>query len=90
MENMPSADAASAIGDWIGSGPGKVPGAVAIGCAGGKLKIRCFGVADVATGRPMAADTVGWLASKTKAIACALVLSYVEAGKLSLDEPIFR
>ena len=90
MENTPSAGAASAIGDWIGSGPGKVPGAVAIGCAGGKLQIRCFGVADVATGRPMAADTVGWLASNTKAIACALVLSYVEEGKLSLDEPIFR
>lgn len=90
MENMPSAGAASDIEDYVGSGPGKVPGAVAIGCAGGRLEIRCFGVADVATGRPMAADTVGWLASNTKAIACALVLSYVEEGKLALDDPISR
>ncbi|MBR1587841.1 MAG: hypothetical protein IJ658_05910 [Kiritimatiellae bacterium] len=37
MENMPSSDATSSIGDRIGSGPGKVPGAVAIGCAGGGL-----------------------------------------------------
>ena len=37
MENMPSAGAASDIEDYVGSGPGKVPGAVAIGCAGGGL-----------------------------------------------------
>ncbi|MBQ3811421.1 MAG: beta-lactamase family protein [Kiritimatiellae bacterium] len=91
MEDTPlSAAAADSPKDCIGSGPGKVPGAVAIGCAGGKLAVRCFGVADVATQRPMAADTVGWLASNTKAIACALVLSYVEEGKLALDEPISR
>ena len=76
--------------DYIGSGPGMVPGAVVIGCVSGKLTIQCFGCADVAAQRPMTADTVGWLASNTKAIACALVLSYVEEGKLSLDEPISR
>ena len=76
--------------DYIGDGPGKVPGAVAIGCAGGRLETRCFGCADVAARRPMTADTVGWLASNTKAVACALVLSYVEEGRLALDEPISR
>ena len=76
--------------DYIGSGPGKVPGAVVIGCVSGKLAIQCFGCADVAAQRPMTADTVGWLASNTKAIACALVLSYVEEGKLALDEPLSR
>ena len=85
-----SAGVAGPCEAYIGSGPGKVPGAVAIGCAGGKLDIRCFGLADVAAQRPMTADTVGWLASNTKAIACALVLSYVEEGKLALDEPISR
>ena len=99
MENAPnpvdsvsgeSAETAGSPEDYIGSAPGKVPGAVAIGCAGGALEVRCFGVADVATQRPMAADTVGWLASNTKAIACALVLSYVEEGKLALDEPVSR
>lgn len=99
MENAPntvdlvsveSAETADSPEVYIGSGPGKVPGAVTIGCAGGKLEIRCFGLADVAAQRPMTADTVGWLASNTKAIACALVLSCVEEGKLALDEPISR
>ena len=85
-----SAGTAGSCEAYIGFGPGKVPGAVAIGCAGGKLDIRCFGLADVAAQRPMTADTVGWLASNTKAIACALVLSYVEEGRLALDEPISR
>ena len=82
------AGAASSYERYIGEGPGKVPGAVVIGCVGGKLTTQCFGYADVAAKTPMTADTVGWLASNTKAIACALVLSYVEEGKLSLDEPI--
>jgi len=82
--------AANTYEDYIGDGPGKVPGAVVIGCAGGKLTTQCFGYADAAAKRPMAADTVGWLASNTKAIACALVLSYVEEGKLELDETISR
>ena len=74
--------------DYIGDGPGQVPGAVSITCVGGKLETRCFGVANVATRQSMTADTVGWLASNTKAIACALVLSSVEDGALCLDEPI--
>ena len=84
------AGVAGSFEDYIGAGPGKVPGAVVIGYAGGKLTTQCFGYADVAAKRPMTADTVGWLASNTKAIACALVLSYVEEGKLALDEPISR
>ena len=82
------ARAAVSCEDYIGSGPGKVPGAVAVSCAGGRLTTQCWGYADVAARRPMTVDTVGWLASNTKAIACALVLSYVEEGKLALDEPI--
>jgi len=74
--------------DYIGDGPGKVPGAVVVGCVGGKLTSQCLGYADVAAKRPMTENTVGWLASNTKAIACALVLSYVEEGKLALDEPV--
>ena len=85
-----SANAARSCEEYIGAGPGKVPGAVMIGYAGGKFTTQCLGFADVAAQRPMTADTVGWLASNTKAIACALVLSYVEEGKLALDEPISR
>ena len=82
------AGAASSYEAYIGDGPGKVPGAVMISCDGGKIASQCLGYADVAAKRPMTENTVGWLASNTKAIACALVLSYVEEGKLALDEPI--
>ena len=81
---------AEGYADYIGSGPGKVPGAVTIGYADGKLTTQCYGFADAEAKIPMTADTVGWLASNTKAIACALVLSYVEEGKLALGEPISR
>ena len=84
------AGAAQPYEDYIGDGPGKVPGAVVIGCVGGKLTTQCLGYADVAAQRPMTENTVGWLASNTKAIACALVLSYVEEGKLALDAPVSR
>lgn len=84
------ASVADSYEDYIGSGPGKVPGAVVIGCANGKITTQCFGYADVASKTPMSADTVGWLASNTKAIAYSLVLSYVEEGELALDEPISR
>src|SRR4051812_24401461 len=39
-------------------------------------------------GAAMAPDTVGWIASTTKAITTAAVLQQVEAGRLSLDGPI--
>lgn len=84
------AGAEASYEDYIGFGPGKVPGAVVVSCVDGKLTTKCLGFADVAAHKPMTADTIGWLASNTKAIACALVLSYVEEGKLALDEPISR
>ena len=76
--------------EFLGAGPGKVPGAVVVGCVGGKISAQCLGYADLASKSPMTENTVGWLASNTKAIACALVLTYVEEGKLALDEPISR
>ena len=75
---------------YIGSEPGKIPGAVVINYVDGKITPRCLGYADVNSKIPMTPNTVGWLASNTKAIACALVLTYVEEGKLALDEPISR
>jgi len=85
LSTTPSADP---LAELVGAGPGQVPGAVLVTCADGKVSTRCLGVADIATGRPMTPDSVGWLASNTKAIACALVLTFVEQGVLKLDEPI--
>jgi CubicO group peptidase (beta-lactamase class C family) len=47
-----------------------------------------FGIRDVATGAPMAADTVVWIASMTKAVTGACAMQLVEQGRLSLDGPI--
>ncbi len=55
--------AASSIESFIGDGPGKVPGAVIVNLADGKLTTRCFGFADVAAKKPMTENTVGWLYS---------------------------
>lgn len=41
-----------------------------------------------AAGAPMTPDTVGWIASMTKAITSVAALQQVEAGRLSLDGPI--
>jgi methyl acetate hydrolase len=44
-----------------------------------------FGTRDLATGDPMTADTVVWIASMTKAVTGACAMQLVEHGKLSLD-----
>ncbi len=47
-----------------------------------------FGTRDLATGAPMTADTVVWIASMTKAVTGACAMQLVEQGKLSLDRAI--
>jgi CubicO group peptidase (beta-lactamase class C family) len=46
-----------------------------------------FGVADVATGRPLSADALFRIASMTKAITSPALMQLVEQGKLALDDP---
>ena len=45
------------------------------------------GMADVAKGKPMEKDALFWIASMTKSVNATAVMTLVEAGKLSLDEP---
>jgi methyl acetate hydrolase len=47
-----------------------------------------FGTRDLATGAPMTADTVVWIASMTKAVTAACAMQLVEQGKLTLDGPL--
>jgi len=47
-----------------------------------------FGVADVATGRPLAADSLFRIASMTKAITSTAAMQLVEQGKFTLDDPV--
>ncbi|HME22193.1 MAG TPA: serine hydrolase domain-containing protein [Acetobacteraceae bacterium] len=68
---------------------GDVPGVVvAAGTAEGPIFAGASGVRDTASGAPMTADTVVWIASMTKAVTGACAMQLVEQGRLSLDAPI--
>ena len=60
---------------------GDVPGVVAAAAnADGVIFEQAFGTRDLATGAPMTADTVVWIASMTKAITGACAMRLVELG----------
>src|SRR5271170_7202810 len=60
---------------------GRVPGVVAAaGDAESVIFSQAFGV--------MALDTIGWIASLTKALTTVAALQLVEQGKLVLDAPL--
>jgi CubicO group peptidase (beta-lactamase class C family) len=68
---------------------GDVPGvAAAAATRDGPIFEAAFGKSDLASGAPMNADTVVWIASMTKALTGACAMQQVERGKLSLDAPI--
>ena len=46
-----------------------------------------FGVADVATGRPLASDALFRIASMTKPVTSTALMQLVEQGKIGLDDP---
>jgi methyl acetate hydrolase len=65
-----------------------VPGVVAlITDRKGLLYQSAFGVADVASGRPLARDALFRIASMTKPITSVALMQLVEQGKISLDDP---
>ena len=52
------------------------------------VALEAFGLADIASGRPMRKDSVFWIASMTKPITAMGVLMLVEEGKVGLDDPV--
>jgi CubicO group peptidase (beta-lactamase class C family) len=69
----------------------RVAGAVALVLRDGKpVYERAVGWSDKEANRRMTTDTVFRIASQTKAITSAAVLSLVEEGKLALNEPVSR
>ncbi len=69
----------------------KVPGAaVALVRAGTVVRVKTYGLADEASARPVAPDTVFQVASVSKPVAAWGVLRLVEQGKLELDAPVSR
>ncbi len=68
---------------------GKLPGIVALaGDRNGTFYEAAFGTRGTADGAAMTVDTVGWIASMTKAITSVAALQLVEQGKLDLHAPL--
>ncbi len=85
MESLTQLD--QELGEMVAIGG--VPGVVAVaGDAEGCFFQTEHGVRSVADPMPMTADTVGWIASMTKAVTSVAAMQLVERGKLSLDAPI--
>lgn len=78
-----AARAGAAAARWGAEGPG---GAIVLFDAAGLRDMACGGLADLATGRPFEAATVGRLASVTKHVFCAFVLS--QSDVIGLDDPL--
>ena len=67
---------------------GDVPGVVAAATtAEGTVYEGGFGERAVGSGTAMTPDTVGWIASMTKAVTGAAAMQLVEQGRLELDSP---
>ena len=56
----------------------------------GVLGIEPAGLADLAAGAPMRADTLFWIASTTKPMTAAAFMMLVEEGKASIDDPVAK
>jgi CubicO group peptidase (beta-lactamase class C family) len=70
---------------------GKLPGAVVLIQQHGKpVYLKCLGVGDVATNRAMTPDTIFALHSMTKPITSVAAMMLIDAGKLSLTDPVAK
>src|SRR4030081_2649571 len=81
------------VGDYIRNeiATGKIPGAIIlIQQHGQPVYFENFGVRDVASKRPMTADTIFRLYSMSKPITSVAAMMLVEEGKLRLDDPVSK
>ncbi|MGX7927328.1 serine hydrolase domain-containing protein [Tsuneonella sp. HG094] len=71
--------------------PATGPGAAVVVTEHGKVVYSgASGMADIAGGKPITADTVFRIGSLTKQFSAAVVLQLVAEGKLSLDDPVTK
>jgi CubicO group peptidase (beta-lactamase class C family) len=69
----------------------EIAGAVTLVADGEKiLHLSATGLADLGKNRPMAADSIFWIASMTKPITATAVMMMQEEGKLSVDDPVSK
>jgi CubicO group peptidase (beta-lactamase class C family) len=89
----PSAEKLKLLSDFFESEvvAGKISGAVVLIQQHGRpVFLRTFGMRDVRTNSPMTTDTIFALRSMTKPITCVAAMMLVDAGKLSLDDPVAK
>ncbi len=67
---------------------GSVPGAVALVAHGDQVEVQAVGSADVDGTCPMARESIFRIASITKPIIAAAVMSLVEEGRIALEDPV--
>jgi CubicO group peptidase (beta-lactamase class C family) len=68
---------------------GEIPGAVVLVAQRGKIvREAAYGLSDIENHIPFRADTVCWLASVTKPVTTAAIMTLVEEGKVRLDDPV--
>ena len=68
---------------------GRIAGAVVLVLRDGKpVYEKAFGWADKEAGRKMTTDTIFRIASQTKAITSAAIMSLVEEGKVAINDPV--
>ncbi len=67
----------------------EVPGVIALVARDGKvLRHEAFGLSDPEKGVPFRTDTLCWMASITKPVTAAAVMTLVDAGRIALDDPV--
>lgn len=67
---------------------GPVPGAVGLVARGDRVEVAAVGHTDAEGGTPMARDSIFRIASITKPIVAAALMTLVEEGRIALDSPI--
>jgi len=88
--NAPNAPGSAAIDSSLRGAVERrdVPGVVALVTDRERVLYQgAFGVADVATGRPLTADALFRIASMTKPLTSVALMQLVEQGRIGLDDP---
>jgi CubicO group peptidase (beta-lactamase class C family) len=69
----------------------EIAGAVTVVVSKDKvLHLECTGLADVASNRPMAPDSLFWIASMTKPVTGVAILMLQDDGKLNASDPVAK
>jgi len=91
--NVPSAEKLQLLSDFFENkvATRAISGAVVLIQQHGRpIYLKTFGMRDVTTNRPMTTDTIFALRSMTKPITSVATMMLVDAGKLSLDDPVAK